>query len=121
SIRLSDVQRRSVSRLRTNRRLRLVKMYDDGLQQLGLDNAISTGPYDPCGLWSDALWGHRDRPDGVAYRSRHDSGHVCLAIFERADIALSAAPSEPLTTHAITLQQVLTRYGKSIIDDTARG
>lgn len=118
SVRLSEITTRSVSRLRVDRSLRMVKMYDEGLSQLGLDSAISTGPYEPCGLWSDALWDHRDRPGGIAYRSRHDPAQICLAIFQRG-MAFTAAPKEPLMSHRHEIQRILARYGKTIEDDTA--
>jgi hypothetical protein len=50
-----DLITRARSELRSNRDLRLVKMYGDGLAPLGTNNAISTGPYEPCAAWSDAL------------------------------------------------------------------
>ena len=40
------------------------EVYGAGLRTVGTDNAISTCPYEPCGLWSDALLHHSDRPDG---------------------------------------------------------
>lgn len=120
SVRVSELERRSVSSLRSSRLLRAVKMYDDGLSRLGVDNAISTGPYEPCGLWSDALWDHREIPDGIAYRSRHDTGQVCLALFERDRLELAATTPEPLMSRQHEIQRLLVRYGKSLGDDSVR-
>ncbi|MGO4843302.1 RES family NAD+ phosphorylase, partial [Rhizobiaceae sp. 2RAB30] len=64
----------------------MVIMHGAGLQSLGTDNSISTGPYGPCGAWADALWDHPDEPDGIAYLSRHDPAEVCYAVFERKRI-----------------------------------
>src|SRR6185312_2182607 len=61
---------RASSELRSGRDLRVVRMHGTGLQRVGCDNAISTGPYEPCGAWADALWHHPDKPDGIAYQSR---------------------------------------------------
>jgi hypothetical protein len=51
------------SELVCRRDLRVVTLYGSVLQAVGTDNAISTGPYEPCGLWSDAFWDHPDQPD----------------------------------------------------------
>ncbi len=113
-IRQSDLTTRSRCVVTANRAWRMVKLFDDGLAQVGTDNAISTGPYDPCGLWADALWRHRDLPDGIAYRSRHDSGQLCLAVFERPGLVFSAGASEALDRHSHEVAALLDRYGKSL-------
>jgi hypothetical protein len=93
--------------------IRLVRMHGSGLQALGLDNAITTGPYEPCGIWADALFRHHDRPDGIAYASRHDPEQICVALFERADISLTvASDSIPLTQLLPDVAAVLRRYGE---------
>ena len=68
----AEIEGRAIADLVGSRVLRVVRLYGTGLQAVGTDNAISTGPYAPCGLWSDALWDHPDKPDGIAYQSRHD-------------------------------------------------
>lgn len=119
-VRFADLAARSHCGVTANRALRLVKMYDEGLASLGTDNAISTGPYGPCGLWADALWNHRDRPDGIAYRSRHDPALLCFAVFERTDIGFTAGPSEALDRHPHAVAALLDRYGKSLDASSAR-
>lgn len=111
---MTDIVGRSVSRLVSNRPLRIVRLYGSGLQTVGTDNAISTGPYEPCGLWSDALWDHPDRPDGLAYQSRHDSSEICLAIFEKADVRLKAQRTRTLSSMLGDVAAVLDGYGKSV-------
>ena len=105
---------RASSTVRGNRDLRLTRLHGTGLQQVGCDNAISTGPYEPCGAWADTLWGHRDKPDGIAYRSRHDPGEMCLAIFEHPGLELEAGPPTPLTDQLPTIADLLGTYGKSV-------
>lgn len=80
---MTDIVGRSVSGLVSDRPLRIVQLYGSGLQTVGTDNSIATRPYEPCALWWDALWDHPDRPDGLAYQSRHDSSEISLAIFEK--------------------------------------
>jgi hypothetical protein len=111
---MTDIIGRSISGLASNRPLRIVRLYGAGLQTVGTDNSISTGPYDPCGLWSDALWDHPDRPDGLAYQSRHDSSEVCFAIFDRAAVSLRAKGTRPLSGMLGNVAEVLDSYGKSV-------
>lgn len=86
-----------------------------GLQALGVDNAITTGPYEPCGIWADALFAHADRPDGIAYASRHDPGQVCVALFSRPDVAVSlVSDSVPLADLMREVATILRRYGKGL-------
>jgi hypothetical protein len=109
----TDIVSRSISELTPLRELRLVRLHGTGLQQVGTDNSISTGPYDQCSLWSDALWDHPEQPDGIAYQSRHDSSEFCLALFDRR-IPFSVTPSRPLPSIAKEIAAILNRYGKSI-------
>jgi hypothetical protein len=105
---------RSASEVRPASDLRLVRLYADGLQRVGTTNAVSTGPYGPCGRWADALWAHPDMPDGIAYQSRHDSGEICLAIFDRPRPAFAVGATVALADRLPMLAALLARYGKSI-------
>jgi len=106
------VARRAVSEVIASRTLNLVDLQGPGLSTVGLTNAISTGPNNPRWLWSDYLWSHQDRPDGIAYTSRHDPRQICYAIFERPDIAFRAGPARPFTVLLPTISAVLHQYGK---------
>jgi hypothetical protein len=110
------IAERASCELRSARELRLVRMHRPGLSQVGCNNAISTGPYDVCGAWADALWAHGNAPDGIAYQSRHDSSEICIALFERPDLGLAAGPSTPLTDQLPAIANLLGRYGKSVTD-----
>jgi hypothetical protein len=103
----ADLAARGFSVARGKRDLRLARLRGTGLQQLGCDNAISTGPYEPCGEWADALWTHKDAPDGIAYHSRHDSSQICLAVFSRPDLGLTAGPSTPLLDQVSTIAKAI--------------
>lgn len=112
---LQDIAARSMTLLAASRGLRLVQMRGAGLQALGVDNAVTTGPYGPCGLWADALFAHPDRPDGIAYASRHDPDQVCVALFSRPDLALGAAgASLPLAAMLAEVAAILRRYRKGL-------
>ncbi|WP_266064766.1 RES family NAD+ phosphorylase [Brucella intermedia] len=110
----SDILSRSATELSVQRDLRIVRMHGTGLQTVGTDNAISTGPYEPCGQWTDALWDHPDQPDGLAYQSRHDPNEICIALFERSDLAMVVHQTTPLTAMPKVIAELLNRYGKSI-------
>lgn len=113
-IALSEITSRSAAQLACTRDLRLVTMHGPGLQSLGTDNAISTGPYEPCGLWADALWDHPDKPDGIAYLSRHDPGQICFAVFERTPMEFAVNRTQPLASMLSEVARMLEGYGKSI-------
>ncbi|MBY5901542.1 RES family NAD+ phosphorylase [Rhizobium leguminosarum] len=111
---MTEITTRAISELSCIRPLRIVRMHGTGLQALGTDNAISTGPYGPCGLWTDALWDHADRPDGLAYQSRHDSSEICLALFERSDMTFDRRATLPLSGILQEIAAILEVYGKSL-------
>ncbi|WP_188826315.1 RES family NAD+ phosphorylase [Brucella endophytica] len=110
----SEFTSRAAAELSVRRELRVVRMHGNGLQALGTDNAISTGPYEPCGRWVDALWDHPDMPDGLAYQSRHDPGEICIALFERPNLTITVQGTKPLTAMLNDVATLLDRYGKSI-------
>lgn len=109
-----DIELRAASALTCRRALRLVRLFGEGLPLVGTDNAISTGPYEPCGQWADALWDHRDAPDGIAYQSRHNSAEICFAVFRRDDLVFDSASTLPLSAMLAEIAKVLDSYGKSI-------
>lgn len=112
----SEIAGRSLAFAAAARPLRLVQMHGAGLQRLGADNALTTGPYEPCSLWADALFAHPDAPDGIAYASRHDPTQVCVALFSRPDLALATAhESLPLAGLTSAVAAVLRRYGKGLV------
>ncbi len=111
----AEINSRAVSVLGMSRAVRLVEMRGRGLQAIGTDNAVSTGPYGPCGVWADALFGHRDQPDGIAYASRHDPDQVCVALFSRPDIKLQVLSGPiPLGDMAADVADLLRRYDKGL-------
>lgn len=110
----SDIVSRTATELNLPRDLHLVQMHGSGLQALGTNNAVSTGPYEPCGEWADALWDHPDQPDGLAYQSKHDPDEICVALFERPGVTIQVQQTTPLKAVLKEVAAVLDRYGKSI-------
>jgi hypothetical protein len=111
-----EVTARSLSLLRPATTLRLVHLQGANLNQLGTDASIATGPYSPCGQWSEALFEHPDTPDGIAYASRHNPDELCAALFRRTDRhpALKVVSTTPLLALGTELAMVLRRHGKGL-------
>jgi hypothetical protein len=67
-------------------KLQVVRLYGPGLATIGCTAQVTHGPlpYDLPQAWSKALHDHPRRPDGIAYRSRHDDDQIAYAIFDRA-------------------------------------
>ena len=109
-----EIMSRAFTSLRLNRELRLIDLRAEGLQQLGLDTSIISGPYDPCGLWADAFFYHPDKPDGIWYPSRYDPSQACIALFDREPNTISPVKTHPLTDVQRLVGEILRRYGKAI-------
>ena len=110
----AEITNRAATKLTCRRAVRVVKLYGAGLQTVGTDNAVSTGPYEPCGLWSDALSSHSDSPDGIAYQSRHDSNELCIALFQRPDMKFDIKATTHMMSMLNEVAAVVDRYGKSL-------
>ena len=96
--------------------LRLVKLRDEGLAQLGCTANITSSapPYAEPQALSRALWAHADRPDGIQYRCRHDNALVAIALYHRAAGALDVLTTEILIADRPRLLEWRKRYGFEI-------
>lgn len=109
---LDDLARRSVSTLEVCRALRLVPIYTPGLARLGVTAELTSGSnYTASQQWSRALWEHKDSPDGILYRARHDDSALCLALYDRFEDGLAEVESQSLTADPQYLAKLLKRYG----------
>jgi hypothetical protein len=112
-----DLRARSLTSFATTS-LRCVDLTGTGLRKLSCDNRISTEkPYKTTRLWSRALYTHPQRPDGIIYRSRHNPGFRCLALFDRCAAKLSTGTTEELmiaTRRAWTADQ-LKKYNLALV------
>ena len=111
---------RGLARIESNRPLRLVDLTGAGLARLGADERLCAGDYDVAQRWALALFRHPERPDGLYYRSRHDPSRLCIAIYERAQAALTAARLGGLAGPALATQlaELLDTYRFALVDDT---
>ena len=82
------VEQRAWTEFTTVRQLKLMKLYDEGLFWHGTDASISAMPSYTRSR-QIALAAFREGPDldGIAYRSRHDNGELCFALFDRVTSA----------------------------------
>lgn len=112
-----DLKRRTLLVLTATRPLNLVDLTGTGLARLGADNCLCTGDYRLAQHWSGALWHHPESPDGVYYRFRLDLGRRCVALFDRAQAAITAASLGSLSDarHKDLLATLVDRYAIALL------
>jgi RES domain len=108
---LDDLADRSISTVELRRALRLVSIYGSGLARLGVTTELASGSnYAASQQWSRALQEHKDNPDGILYRARHDDSALCVALYDRAQDALAEVESHSLTEDPQYLARLLKKY-----------
>jgi RES domain len=82
------VEQRAWTEFTTVRPFNLMKLYNEGLFWHGTDASITAMPSYTRSRQM-ALAAFREGPDldGIAYRSRHDNGELCFALFDRVTSA----------------------------------
>jgi hypothetical protein len=98
------------------RALRLVALHGPGLAALGATAAVAHGPHAAARAWARALWAHPARPDGIAYRCRHDDDECAAALFDRADAALAVRGARPVRADRAWFGRTLDRYRVALDD-----
>jgi hypothetical protein len=109
---------RALSVLTPSEPLRLVDLTGPGLAALGIDNRISTsGDYALVQRWAKWFWSHPDQVHGLLYRSRHDPGEHCVALFSGRSTPAAAALANPLSTpsFAAELARLVAKYEVAIL------
>jgi len=121
-VRESQLAERSLALIEALRPLTLVDLIGPGLAQIGATNLLTAGPHPLAQRWSRALWSHPGRPDGLAYRARHDPSCICVAIFNRAARSVRAVPEGHLLdpAHRPLVGAILRRYDFSLLSDAPR-
>jgi hypothetical protein len=76
------LETRRLSKLTLIRDLSLVDLTGEGLSRIGADARLTTGSYKISQLWSQALYRHPDRVDGLFYCSRYDPKKFCVVLYE---------------------------------------
>jgi RES domain len=108
---LDDLSARNVATVEVRREMRLVPLHGSSLARLGTTAEVASGgDYEISQLWSRALWEHRNQPDGIVYRSRHDDSAFCIALYDRAKDGLSVLDEVSLAENPQRLAKLLRRY-----------
>jgi hypothetical protein len=107
---LSRLTDRLLSLLTATAELRLVELHGTGLARMGATAAVSSGTYDISQAWSRAIFAHPAGVDGIVYRSNHDNGELCVALFDRCRSRLSAHSPTDLLADRRRLASLLDRY-----------
>lgn len=107
---LTFLEARSFSEIEATTPLRLVSLHGPGLAQIGATSAVTSGPHVVAQQWSRAIHNHPTAPDGIAYRSNHDNGEICVALFDRAGDRLVLGNPQPMTFDRVRLAELLARY-----------
>jgi hypothetical protein len=95
--------------------LQLVDLRDDGALRMGVPSDVAhAADWGQSQLWSVALHGHEQRPDGLIYLSRF-TGEPNLALFERSLSKLFAARVGPLLGRRAELAATIRRLGLQIV------
>lgn len=110
---LAYVNQRAWTAISVLRPLTLMKLYDEGLFWHRTDARVSAADdyREPRRI---ALAAFREMPglDGVTYRSRHDNGELCHALFDRVRAAdLKPSAGTPFQDHPAKLNAMMAKYG----------
>jgi hypothetical protein len=107
---LSFLAARSFAVITLTAPLNLVSLHGPGLARLGATGVVSSGPHVLAQLWSRAIHDHPTAPDGILYRSNHDNGELCVALFERCGARLHHTVSRLMNADRAALGLLLERY-----------
>jgi hypothetical protein len=109
---LDDLAARFIATVEVRRELRFVPLHGPSLARLGVTAELASGSgYEGSQRLSRALWTHRDKPDGILYRSRHDDSALCMAAYDRAQDGLIIIRDDSLVDDSQRLARLLRRYG----------
>lgn len=119
----SEIEKRRFAALRTSAPLRLADLHGSGLGWFGVtvaetaadhDGATYPGAYADCQAISAMVHADTDL-DGVEYRSRFDTDHLCIALFDRADAKVELLrEGEPI--NRAWVDDLLEPRGKHVVD-----
>jgi len=115
-VEIAELSARSLAEITSRRPLRFVDLRAAGLPRMGADAALTSGlDYDLSHRWSLALHGHPQKPDGIAYRARHDPSRTAVAIFDRAKSVLSMKSLGTMDAHSGRLADLLDTYDFGLV------
>lgn len=107
---LTFLEARSFCEIEVTAPLRLVSVHGPGLAQIGATGVVTSGPHSVSQQWSRAIHDHPSNADGITYRSNHDNGEMCIALFDHAQARLAMIGSTPMMSNRTRLGELLARY-----------
>lgn len=96
-----ELEERAFSVVEASRPLRLVDLTGPGLARIGADGRLCAGDRELAARWSSAFYNHKNQPDGIFYRARHDLDELCSALFDRAEPSLKVVETIGLTDDSL--------------------
>ncbi|MDE2006466.1 MAG: RES family NAD+ phosphorylase [Rhodospirillales bacterium] len=99
--------------LALRRAVRVVDLHGGAaLGAIGATGVVGVGPHSLARRWSRGLHDHRDAPDGIEYRCRHNSDELALALFDRIGVeSFHLLSTVTLTEDAAWLARMRQRHG----------
>lgn len=105
------IQSRNLFSIDSNRPLQLVDLYGSGLAKLGADSELTSDRnYQLSRSWSEAIYLHPSKVDGIRYLSRHDNTRLCWGLFERDYRLKEQNLGNLINFDEETFLQILDRY-----------
>jgi len=118
AVTLTALRNRNFFKITSDRPLVLADATGAGLVQMGIDARISSGDYEYCRIWGQAIWEHPQAVDGIRYRSRHDDSVYSIGLFDRVESHLQEENSGNLfDDHPLLLGKILDHYNYDLIND----
>ena len=102
------------------RPLRLVDLSGNGVVLIGATGELcALADIARLGLvqrWALRLYQHRDGPDGIYYRARHDQSRFSVALFDCASGVLTADCSTNMLANPVELARILSHYRVGLME-----
>jgi hypothetical protein len=118
----AEIRRGGVSVVQVEQPLAIVQFHGASLRRLGATAAVVHGDHRESRLWAQALYDHRDAPNGVRWRSRVDDDGFAVALFDRGRQALRIRDTQPLleARSILDLEACLDRYAAAVVEEHSR-
>ncbi len=112
-----DLRNRNLFELQSNRQLTLVNLWGSGLVKIGADARITSGSdYERSRTWSEAIYLHPQKVDGIRYYSRHDNTQLCCGLFDRTSGYLKEQNrGNMVDSNPSLLADILERYDYALL------
>lgn len=119
-VRRDYIEERLWTPIRLERPLTLAKIMDEGLLFHGVDASVSASDdYRPSRALALDLYNDFSSLEGLAYRSRHNNGEICYALFDRLlSSDLTELPGHLFENNRTRVDELIRLHG-AILDTSA--